>query len=513
MNFKSLYILILFGVLILSCKQENIEYVDKAVLSSKDSTLLFNGLDSLSHNYCGNNDSLISSSDILISNFPDYTAEVDIKIAHLHFSKANYVLAEHYFNKAAQEYLKDSLHEKYAEQLTNIGVVNEMSGSYTEATKRYLEALEIFDGLKLDLKSSMIYNNLGIVYQQLKENDKALEYYKKSLFITEKLNRDDISAKRYNNIASVYQELEYHLDSSLLYYQKAHEIWAQDSENRFLPIVENNIGYIYLLKKEFTIADSLFKKALRFCVDNDQKNILSQIYRNQAKLFVAQKKYKVAIQKANEAINLAQANSNKEIEYESLSVLIEALEKTKDFEKANVKLKEYFQIQEEIGGIEQKNRINQLDIQYQVREKEHLIQILTLENKVQERTLWQQWFLIIILVLVLSALYFVFRLQKKNNQLKFLHMQRDISDYLSQIDEIKDQSNQNNEILSLKIKQFDLTEREEDVLMLISKGFTNSEIAEKMFVSVNTVKTHTKNIFLKLDVRNRTEAARKTKLS
>jgi ATP/maltotriose-dependent transcriptional regulator MalT len=513
MNFKSLYIVLLFVGLLFSCKQVDKEQINKVVLSSKDSTLLFSCLDSLSHNYFENNDSLIFSSDIIVSKFPYHTAEINIKIAHLHFSKANYILAEHYFNQSAQVYLKDSLHEKYAEQLTNIGVVKEMSGSYTEATKKYLEALKIFDDLKLKLKSSMIYNNLGIVYQQLKENDKALEYYKNSLFITKKLNREDISAKRYNNIASVYEELNYDLDSSLFYYKKAYKIWAQDSKNKFLPIVENNIGYIYLLKNELTIADSLFKKALRFCVDNDQKNNVSQIYRNQAKLLVAQKKYNLAIQKANDAINLAQVNSNKEIEYESLSVLIDALEKINEFEKANIKLKEYFQIQEELRGIEQKNQINQLDIQYQVREKEHLIQILTLENKVQERTLWQQWFLIIILVLVLSALYFVFRLQKKNNQLKFLHMQRDISDYLSQIDEIKDQNNQNNEILSLKIKQFDLTEREEQVLILISKGFKNSEIAEKMFVSVNTVKTHTKNIFLKLDVRNRTEAARKTKLS
>ncbi|MBN1252102.1 MAG: tetratricopeptide repeat protein [Bacteroidales bacterium] len=516
MKFKYLYILLLPLLLLLSCQKSDKQIVGADLITEKDSVLIHNLLDSLSMNYKDNNDSLLDFSDFIVSNFPRYNAEINIKIAYIHFSKANYFLSEHYFKQAAQKYLIDSLFEKYAEQITNIGVVKEMSGSYINATKSYFEALEIFDSLKLELKSSMIYNNLGIVYQQLKENEKALEYYKKSLKITEKLKKSDISAKRYNNIASVYEDLEYKLDSSLFYYQKAHEIWIKDTNNSNLPIVENNLGYIYLLKNELKISDSLFNKALKFCIKNNQKNNISQILRNQAKLLMAQKKYNQTIKKANEAVNLAHNNSNKEIELESLSVLIGAFEKIKDFENANIKLKEYYKLQEEIRGIEQKNQINKLNIQYQVREKEQLIQILELENNVQNRKLWQQWFLIAALVFLLSGLFLVLRLQKKNNQLKLLQMQRDISDYIAQIEEITEHKSKKEQFLDEtilnKIKEFNLTEREEEVLLYMSKGYKNSEIAEKMFVSINTIKTHTKNIFIKLDVRNRTEAARKAEI-
>ncbi len=51
-----------------------------------------------------------------------------------------------------------------------------------------------------------------------------------------------------------------------------------------------------------------------------------------------------------------------------------------------------------------------------------------------------------------------------------------------------------------------LTEREWEILQFLSQGFTNQQIAEKSFVSVNTVKTHLKNLFQKLDVNTRTEA-------
>ena len=52
-----------------------------------------------------------------------------------------------------------------------------------------------------------------------------------------------------------------------------------------------------------------------------------------------------------------------------------------------------------------------------------------------------------------------------------------------------------------------LTEREVDVLKLVGRGLGNKEIAGELFLSVKTVKTHTANIFAKLELSNRTQAA------
>jgi len=56
-----------------------------------------------------------------------------------------------------------------------------------------------------------------------------------------------------------------------------------------------------------------------------------------------------------------------------------------------------------------------------------------------------------------------------------------------------------------------LSERELEVLQLIAEGLTNREIASRLFLSLNTVKAHTRNIYGKLSVHNRTQAVSKAK--
>ena len=56
-----------------------------------------------------------------------------------------------------------------------------------------------------------------------------------------------------------------------------------------------------------------------------------------------------------------------------------------------------------------------------------------------------------------------------------------------------------------------MSDRELEVLYLIAAGLTNKEIAEKLFISLNTVKTHTKNINSKLSVNSRTKAVARAK--
>ena len=57
-----------------------------------------------------------------------------------------------------------------------------------------------------------------------------------------------------------------------------------------------------------------------------------------------------------------------------------------------------------------------------------------------------------------------------------------------------------------RLKDLGITKRELEILELIAQGMSNREIAEKLFVSENTVKTHSSRLFEKLSAKRRTQA-------
>lgn len=54
-----------------------------------------------------------------------------------------------------------------------------------------------------------------------------------------------------------------------------------------------------------------------------------------------------------------------------------------------------------------------------------------------------------------------------------------------------------------------LTKRELEVLELMAQGYTNQEIANQLFVSLPTIKSHASNLYEKMDVKRRTQAVQK----
>lgn len=59
--------------------------------------------------------------------------------------------------------------------------------------------------------------------------------------------------------------------------------------------------------------------------------------------------------------------------------------------------------------------------------------------------------------------------------------------------------------------QLEISKREMDVLQGMAKGLSNRQIAEQLFLSESTIKTHSSNLFAKLDVSRRTQAVQKSR--
>jgi len=61
------------------------------------------------------------------------------------------------------------------------------------------------------------------------------------------------------------------------------------------------------------------------------------------------------------------------------------------------------------------------------------------------------------------------------------------------------------------LKKLGITKREREVLELIASGMSNQEIADKLFVSTSTIKTHTSSLFSKLEANRRTQAIQRAR--
>ena len=67
------------------------------------------------------------------------------------------------------------------------------------------------------------------------------------------------------------------------------------------------------------------------------------------------------------------------------------------------------------------------------------------------------------------------------------------------------------EVNEIRREQLGITSRELEIMEAMAAGFSNREIAERLFVSENTVKTHAARLFDKLSARRRTQAVQRAK--
>jgi len=66
-------------------------------------------------------------------------------------------------------------------------------------------------------------------------------------------------------------------------------------------------------------------------------------------------------------------------------------------------------------------------------------------------------------------------------------------------------------INQIELAKLNLSVREYEVLQLLAKGHSNADIAGQLFLSLSTVKTHVSNLYVKMEVKSRTQAVEKAK--
>ena len=417
------------------------------------------------------------------------------------------------YHKKALIYFKQTIDTfRTIKCLNSLGVSLRRLNLEKEALNYYLEALALSRAIKNERSEAISLNGIGNIFVNIEQYDKAMPYFKEALGI--EMKNDNPRGIKYdlNNIGECFM-FQQKYDSALFYYHEA-LVYAKKLKRRDnTSILYNCIGQLYQLKEDYLKSNEYYSLAIPKLDKFDGKRYLSNTYINLGKNYDLLGDHQSALYYIEKGINLALEINSPENILIGHDALYKHYEQNKKFDLALMNYQKSIQLRDSIKGEETKRNIAALETIYENSRKENEIKKYQYREKLYHQQDTIKWLIIVFLLLLAVAIFILLQYRKKNNRLVVEQMRIDIEEYLVQIKELQssseDEENNEKDIFHKNVEKFGLSVREIDVLLLISEGLKNDEIAEKLFLSVSTIKTHTRNVFIKLDVRNRIEASRK----
>ncbi len=434
-------------------------------------------------------------------------------------------------------------------------------------SKKYAEkSLSLSRELDFNIGMATSYKILGTIASHEGDLDGARFFYNKALTIFEKENRPLQVAGILYNIGLNYESIEDYTNAKP-YYSRVLEIYREEDHPFGIARTQGALGFAILIElQDTTLAQHYFLEGMKCAKENDLDDLLQilsldyvttldpisdskkiieiykgagvsyankinsnyhlwTIYYNIHANYFINSDYENALIYAKKALSIA-----KELEEETFIMDSHKLMQDVYFEMGNYRIAyDHLRFKDSVEAIvinqETQNNIAELEIQYETEKKERENELLKKKNIIEKqkatlnkRLLTGVTVFSVLLLLIFWLWFMRYREKKRSKELKAtLHMEQ----LNKQIDILQASVNERTEtpqIVPQAEIQLDelndllstpLSEREFEVLKELKQGFTNQQIADKLFVSINTVKTHLLKIYVKLDVKNRVQAIKK----
>jgi ATP/maltotriose-dependent transcriptional regulator MalT len=399
-----------------------------------------------------------------------------------------------------------------------------------ESLKYYTKALHLAKKINHTASIAIALHGIGNIYSDIEDFKQAIPYFYKSLEIERK--RGNKMGVEYSlaNLAEAYTML-HQKDSAEKYIMKMLGL-AQQLYGKNLGIEYNLLGKYNYEFGNYKEAIKNYEQSVRLVKSANIKRYIANGYIMLGKSFLAVGEKKKALENILKGLKIAKEIGSKEnikLGYKALMDYALAETNYKDAFLYKTQMEDY---EDSIINLNIRQNMEILNVLYETREKDNKIKQLAYEKKLQlkENKRMHKFLitLIIISLLIITLLLYIMKLRKKNNDIRLEAKNQEIQQYLQQLhlldlkenpdstsktDESDNGNNENyvdTELFCQRyISEYNLTVREYEVLKLICDGLSNDEISKKLFISKNTVKTHIRNIYEKLDVKNRREVFKK----
>jgi DNA-binding NarL/FixJ family response regulator/tetratricopeptide (TPR) repeat protein len=414
----------------------------------------------------------------------------------------------------------------------NLGKTYLNKGQYELAVYHFLEALKLMETDQNLMGQGFYLNNLAAVYDLQHNYAKALDYYEQSLHIKEKIGDSTGIAASYTNLGITYFNLN-DFTKAINYNQKAYSIYSKLGSNTKVARTLNNLGECYIGLQKPSNALSYHKMAYALDSLNEDEYLRISIVNNLAYSYLINSEPDSAMHYSRKAESKARnTNSFKNLRdiYLIQSKISEAANRA---DSALYFLKLYVAYNDSL--INEANIYAVVEMEGKYEHEKHLraiadneLAIAQQEKLIEQEKLKVLYWVGTTIIMVVAAIVFIVLYYSKQKNTKLLSGQLALiaakNNSLNQLNQsIKRELDRtqisleekeallNNVFSSSKNKELpselmNLSKREMEVLSYLALGWSDEQLAERLFVSKSTIKTHLRRVYAKLLVRGRAEA-------
>ncbi|MFN3908172.1 MAG: helix-turn-helix transcriptional regulator [Flavobacterium sp.] len=249
-------------------------------------------------------------------------------------------------------------------------------------------------------------------------------------------------------------------------------------------------GYIKMLKKDYAKSEQLLNEAAALVQSNSPEDS-PNIYGKKMELYNQMKLFEKRDSAFKEGLQLAKKYNKIKYEMYLYQVMRNIFQENEDYRNAFFTQKKYDSIVKYYNATDSNGKL-------ELAEKK-----LEDENRQlkEQNEKYIDYILYGVIISLLLLLYFSVRLYQSNKAKRILVEKENtrIHDEIERLTQALDEKGN----ATLNLSNYNLTDRQKEIIDFIRSGLTNKEIATKLFISENTVKYHLKIIYEILDVEHR----------
>ncbi|MFK7905903.1 MAG: tetratricopeptide repeat protein [Chitinophagales bacterium] len=320
--------------------------------------------------------------------------------------------------ETAIEELREALRigDNFFSTLEEVNVFSKLSnlllktGSLDEAYDYQLRLLRYWEDQEDESKVAKTYYQIASVYFAQQNFKEALNYYEKTLEIEEKLGNQEKCANSLAAIASVYGRMQEY-DKSLQKNFEAFNLSEEYCYKNGMAYAAHNISADYLSMGKIKEAAPYIQKSLQLRRELDDKLGENHSLQAQGYMHMLLGDYNKAFASMEKALGVAKEMNNKPLIRDTYRILSQAYSEAKDWEKSFDQYRVYTAYKDSMLNDATNQKMNQLELRYEVEKKEKEKQIELLTKDKQIAALYRYGIiggLVLLLSLVSLLLLFVF---------------------------------------------------------------------------------------------------------